>query len=190
MRLRDAFLLRSARVGFLFETERSLLKDFTPDEPTEDEASFVNQALAQALRFLQKCTPDSELPMNAAEFLLQLRLIVREKDYGISSYGLGRALAGALEIFSARLHEAALVQLERLISNNARAFHSDERLQPEDVLEDVVRNWRVHAGSIMLAMLDLGERAGHFTPEAENMLFKDLKGDEVERILDGLSVSH
>ena len=189
MRLRDAFSLPSSRFGFLFQTQRTLLTDFSPREPIGEEAAFVSQALAQALQFLSKARPDGELITTAAEFLLQLRLIVRENDYGISSYGLGRALAGDLEACSARMYENSLVQLEKLISNNASAADPDEYLQPEDVLHDVIRGWRVRGGATMLAMLDLSERAGLFTAQAESMLFDGLDLDGVESIFDALVIT-
>jgi hypothetical protein len=183
MRLKDAYSLPSIRLRFRHETERSLLRDFSPGEPTESEASFAARAIDQVLQFLPIAEPNGDFLTNLAEFLLQLRLIARDQDYGIGSYSLGRALVGDLETCSARLYESLLQQWERLTSNNATAFHSDERLQPQDAFGDAIKVWRVRSGATMLALLDLSQRAGHLTHHTEDALWKGLSSDDVESIL-------
>ncbi|MDQ6867077.1 MAG: hypothetical protein M3178_01175 [Pseudomonadota bacterium] len=168
------------------ETERTLLKDFSLLEMPKEEAAFVDRTLVPVLRFLPKVRHISALPGNVIEFLAQLRPIVGDRDFGIFSYSLGRALAGDVETCTARLLATAFVRFERMISNNATAFHQDERLTPEDVLADAATSWRIRVGPIILAMLDLAERGGHVRTAAEDVLFENLSHDQVESILGSL----
>ena len=189
MRIRDALLLSAdVRFGFGIETERTLIRSFLPSQMLQDTADFSDRALDPVLQFLAIVRQVDALPENVIEFLSRLRPIVGDRDFGIMSYSLGRALTGDVETCTARLLVTAFEQIERMISNNAAVFHADERLTPEDVLMDAVTTWHVRVGPIILAMIDFARQGGHAHNNAEDILFSYLTHDQVENIISSLNI--
>jgi hypothetical protein len=174
--------------GFSIETGRRLLNRFSlpPSDVNHKEVEFVNLALDPVLKFLSRVKPVGDLPCDVVNFLATFRPIVAERDYGIMSYGLGRALAGDIETCSASLFATVVAQLELMISSNAAACHRDEYLEPMDAFRDAVDKWRVRTAPIILAMLDMSEQQGHVWPDAEDVIWNGFSREDVEHILGAL----
>lgn len=185
MRLKDAFRLPPGhRFGFRTESERTVLKDFSLPDTIEDEATFADQLLEAVMWFLPRMAADEALPGNIVIFLAKFRPIVGSRDYGFLSYGLVRGLAGEVEVSTVELLKTVLHGLQQLTSSNAKAFHEDERLQPEHQFQDAVVDWRISTGPMILALCDVAERRGKHWSGAENLIFQQLSKDQARLILD------